>query len=150
VKRNCFSVLAVLVAGVLLLATVVPLRAMADTLTYDNGPVYQDGPPGSTKPAGWGIYPPLYWPNGAYFGVSDSFTVNSQTTLDLAQVGIMTYADAPTNLGWSIGTSPYATDISSGSNTSLTSTYLFQDGDLLEDYECDFPVSGSVPPVLTG
>src|ERR1700722_11740812 len=68
--------------------------------------IYDDGAASGTINA-WNISPD--------WSVSDSFTVSSPTTLASAQAGLWVGSGTTlTNLQWSIGTTPFASDISFG------------------------------------
>ena len=81
-----------------------------------------------------------------YYGteVSDSFTVASSTDLTGAQVGIMVRpGDEPTSLGWSLGTSPFGSDVSSG-NSLLSSSFAGLQGGYYPLYESTFALNGTL------
>lgn len=95
-------------------------QSRADLILYDNGPIngahdgyYVDGVVGT------------YGNNGA---ATDSFTVARASTLTSATVGLWV-ADSvsgrvlPQSIDFSIGTSPFGTDINNGSTSLLSSTF---------------------------
>lgn len=107
------------------------LNANAD-LVYDNGPMSKSY--ASTISGGQSI--------------SDSFTVSSSTSLSAAQVGLWTngYLSAvPVGLDWSIGTSAFGSDISSGTDATLSDT---PEGETLDGqflfFESTFSLSGNL------
>jgi len=101
-------------------------HAKADTVVYDNGPI------NGTINA-WSIN------NG--FSVSDSFTVASDAALTSATVGLWT-SGTPLSLAWSIGTTVFGSEISSGIAT-LTNSYL-SDYWGYSIYESSFAINGEV------
>ena len=80
------------------------------------------------------------------FSVSDSFsfTVPSTTSLSSAQIGIWVEDGTLSSLDWSIGTSAFASNISSGPSGSVTNTFQFTNIWGYDIYESDFAVSGSL------
>lgn len=78
--------------------------------------------------------------------VSDSFTVTSATPLGSVTAGLWVDAgDMPGTISWEIGTTPFASDISSG--TSATDNVFVDDVfDVYDVYASSFNVSGSVGP----
>lgn len=115
-------------------------QAQADVL-YNNGPIN-------------GTVTGYYIVGG--LSASDSFTVTSPATLTGAQnVGIWVYpgGGAPATVDWSIGTTPFASDISSGtavlSDTLLTPTNQYGYGGTFSVYSAAFALSGTVDPGTT-
>ncbi|HTX21850.1 MAG TPA: hypothetical protein VMD27_08350 [Candidatus Aquilonibacter sp.] len=99
------------------------------TLIYDNGPI--DG----TMSA---------WTINEGFSVSDSFTVSSSTSLSSVQIGLWLFPnDTPTSVEWSIGTTPYGNDVSSGTGSlvNVIGTLNMYGFDLDES---TFTISGSL------
>lgn len=100
-------------------------------LVYDNGPI-------NGTLVGWTI-------DGGYY-VSDSFTVSSATSLASATAGIWNYSgDYLTQLGWAIGTTPYASDVASGV-AATTDTLQYNNGQGFDVYSDSLAISGSVVP----
>lgn len=96
-------------------------------LVYDAGPIYM--------PYGGGaIYDGWSW--------SDSFTISSPATLTLAQVGLfVSHNAAPTTLQWSIGTTAYGNDVSSGTATLANTLFGYMSWAY---YESTFAISGTL------
>jgi hypothetical protein len=112
---------------VVLAATVISTAdAKAATVVYDNGGI-----------GAGGAFP--VWPA---YSVSDSFTLSAATTLTSAQIGLWTQY-LPTTLDWSIGTTPFSSDISSGTGT-LANTFVGTSGGYLV-YESTFPLTTPSP-----
>ena len=100
------------------------------TLIYDNGPI--NGTAG-----GYTISPP--------YSVSDSFTVTGSASLGSAQVGLWLFpGEVASTIGWSIGTAPFLSDISSGTS-SFMNTLLFNNG-FWDIYQSVFNITGTVGP----
>jgi len=78
------------------------------------------------------------------------FSVPASTNLTSAQVGLWVVAtDSPTSLDWSIGTSAFANDVSSGasaalSNTLLTPTNDYGNGGEYYVYASTFSLNGAL------
>ncbi len=114
-----------LTALAVLLAAAMPARA---ALVYDNGLV------NGTNNA-WSI---------ALDSVSDSFSVSYNTSLVSAQIGLwLNPGDTPVSVDWLIGTSPFGSDVASGTST-LTNTYEFTNGLGADIYESTFALSAAV------
>jgi len=105
-------------------------QAKADTLVYDNGPI-----------------------SGAIYGrtinntyvVSDSFTVTGNFDLSMATVGLWVSPGAtPTSVDWSIGTTAFGSDISSGTSASLTNTYFGLGTGYFDVYSSSFGLNGAL------
>jgi hypothetical protein len=111
----------------LLLGSVGQARA---GLIYDNGPIAGN--------FGYGF-------SGGE-SISDSFIVSSTTTLGSIQAGLWATAvdGPPTSISWAIGTSPGASDVSSGTATP-TNTFVEAENPYLI-YESVFAASGTVGP----
>lgn len=77
----------------------------ADTIVYNNGPIN-----GNVE---------AY--NFSGYAVTDSFTLSQPTALSEAEIGTWAPSGAPTGLDWSIGSTPFGSQIGSGI-ASLTST----------------------------
>lgn len=118
-----FAVLCLLVAA----------PAEADSLLYDNGPI-----------------------NGTFNGisinfgiqVSDSFTVGSNSTLTVAQIGIWMFpnkkfGDTPTGVDWAIGTIEGGSDIASGTSTFFNQTNEFSNG-AYDIWQSSLDIGGTV------
>jgi hypothetical protein len=119
-----FAALALLFGGV---------GEVGASVVYDGGPI--NGTIGS-------------YSIGPYSASSNSFRVTSAATLTGAQhvgVWLFPFSDLR-SLDWSIGTSPLASDISSGS-ASVSGTGLDGYGHPL--YDANFPISGVVVPGIT-
>jgi hypothetical protein len=100
-----FSALAA--AGAMALAVLGGTPASASTPVYDNGPI------NGTVDA---------WTINFGYQVSNSFTVAGPTSLTGAQVGLWLFpGDTATSVEWSIGTSPYSSNIGTGT-AALTQT----------------------------
>jgi hypothetical protein len=103
------------------------------SLVYDNGPI------------GASDYSAAFIDSvsaGGPYAVSDSFTVSSATSLSSAQAGLWVDAGAtPVSLDWSVGTTPFASDISSGT-ASLNDTFVRNNG--FDIYESAFAVNGTL------
>jgi VPDSG-CTERM motif/PEP-CTERM motif len=99
------------------------------TLLYDNGPIN-------------GTFSAAQLTKG--FLVSNSFTVTGSASLGSARVGLwLIGGDAPSTIGWSIGTAPFLSDISSGTS-SFMNTFLFTNGQGFDIYQSVFNISGAV------
>jgi len=104
------------------------------------GIVYTNGPINGSVTA-------YYCQNGYFYNsVSDSFTVSSATNLSGAtSSGIWTNPGAsPSSLTWSIGTSPFASDVSSGTTSSLTNSFFGTAFGFYSVWSVAFPLSGAV------
>ena len=127
------SMMAMTAIAALVLPAGVPRQAEADNLLYTNGPV--DG-----NDAGWNI--------SSGYAVTDSFTLSSSATLGYATVGLLVLqqlaGDAPTTLDWLIGTSPFGSDVSSGTSVSLTNQDLGVGGLGAEVFQSTFALSGTL------
>lgn len=125
-KSNGKSWLAIIAACLVIVG---PARAQTVTI-YNNGPI--NGTIGA-----WVISPEA--------AVCDSFTVSSPATLTSAQVGLWVDNGAtPVSLQWSIGTTPFASNVSSGT-ASLNNTLFGPAG--ISGYslfESDFAINGSM------
>jgi len=79
--------------------------------------------------------------------VTNSFTRTSPTTLASAQVGLwLELGDSPASVHWSIGTSKFASDVSSGTSSTtnvfqFTNTFFGQHFDI---YESTFSLSATL------
>jgi hypothetical protein len=104
------------------------LHVSADPLVYDNGPL------NGTINA-WNVTPP--------FTVSDSFTLGGTTNLTSVQVGLwLRPGDTPSMVDWSIGTTHFASDISSGTS-SFSNTFQYTSGFGYDLYESVFNITGT-------
>lgn len=102
-------------------------QAKADTLVYDNGPV-------NGTIDGWTI--------SSGYSVSNSFVVASDSTLTSASVGLLAGGN-PLSLSWSIGTTVFGSEVSSGvSSLSNSNLGISLFGFLV--YESTFSLSGAV------
>ncbi len=92
--------------------------AKADSLLYTNGPI-------NGTIVAWSI---------SYgYVLSDSFTIGSNSTLTVAQVGLqMVPGDTPTSVKWAIGTTQGSSNIASG-----TSSFFNQTNEGLNTYGYD-------------
>jgi hypothetical protein len=92
---------------------------------------------------------------GAYYisstpGVSDSFSVANACALTGAQVGLwVNPGDVPSATGWAVGTSPYGSDISSGTSTFTTVSHSTLPSGAWDVYQSTFPLSGALSPSTT-
>jgi len=103
--------------------------ASADTL-YNNGPI-------NGTITAWTL------DNGSQ--ISDSFTLGSPSTLTGAQIGLwLLSGDTAKTVDWSIGTTAFGSDISSGTAAALASTFQYNNVFGLEIYESTFSVHGSL------
>jgi hypothetical protein len=103
-------------------------------IVYDNGPI-------NGTVDGWTI-------NFGY-QVSDSFTVASAVNLASAQISLwLVPKDVPATVDWSIGTSPFGSDISSGTAT-LNNTFLYNNTYGYDLYNSTLALSGAVSPSTT-
>jgi hypothetical protein len=110
----------------LLTAFALSAPAFADTTLYSNGPTngnnngfYIDGPSGP-------------------FGqtISDSFVASASGNASILSFGEwVPTGDTPTSVSWSLGTSVFGDDISSGSTAQVGYTFLFNNGDGFDIYE---------------
>jgi hypothetical protein len=106
--------------------------AVASSVAEASVQVYSDGP--STIGGG-------YYVNGGQ-EVSDSFSVLNATTLTSAQVGLWTApGDAPSTINWSIGTTPYGSDVSSGTSTPINNISFTTNG-AWDFYQSSFLLNG--------
>ncbi len=128
-KRNTMLLAAALL-GCMLLAS-----PAWSALVYDNGPI-------NGNIMGISIY------NG-YYTVSDSFTVGSDASLTSAQVGLwLDPGYTPSAIYWSIGTSAFGHDVSSGTSTPVNTSSGVA-WDYYPVYESTFALSGSVVAGVT-
>lgn len=106
--------------------------ATASPIVYDNGPI-NGTVNANTINTGW--------------EVSNSFTLGSAMSLTGAQVGLWSYfAGVPVEVSWSIGTTPFGSDIASGTG-ALTSAQIGTLGfGFCPVYESDF----SLPHIVLG
>jgi hypothetical protein len=82
--------------------------------------------------------------------VSDSFKVTAATDLISAQAGLVVIAgDSPKTVNWSIGTSPFGSDVAAGTSAALSNTFVSADSFDGYDYESTFSVDGLVSPGTT-
>jgi hypothetical protein len=126
------SMLATACALALVLLGGAPARAQ---LVYDNGPIN-------------GTIDAFTINSG--FVVSDSFAVSSPTTLTGAQIGLwLNPGDSPTSVDWSIGTSTFGSDISSGTGAILTDTFEFSNSFEYNIDEDTFALNGVLVPSTT-
>jgi hypothetical protein len=106
-------------------------------LVYDNGPIN-----GGVTPLMLSI---VAYELPGIPTVSDSFTVSSATSLTSAQIAIWHYPSYPmSSVDWSIGTTPFGSDISSGTASSIQTPYSEGTPSGWEISEADFGISGSV------
>ena len=116
-------------AGVL--ALMVSSAANAQVLLYDNGP--------------FNPYGSAYYMNGTN-SITDSFVLSSAASLTKADIGVWNWTgDSSTSVSWSIGTTQYATDISSGLSTT-TDTFQVNNGYGFDTYVDSFAISGALAP----
>ncbi len=106
-------------------------QASADQLVYDNGV------PNSQ----------IAELNISDLWVSDSFTVSSPVTLNLAQAALTPAGVSffPTSLSWSIGTTPDGSQISSGTSNIINNTFwgtVSYNGSPI--YESQFAITGTL------
>ncbi len=123
-RRNVVSICVAL----LTMFTVTPAHA---NVVYSNGPVDN-------------IYSAWYVAND--WAVSDSFVVGSATNLtSITGAGLWTnLGTSPISLNWAIGTSMFASDISSGVSP-LTNT-KFSSNSLFDIWDSSFAIHGSLGP----
>lgn len=108
-------------------------KCQASTILFDNG-VIAGGTNSWVLDADYGL------------SVTDSFTISSPSILSSAEIGVWVFSgDSPTTVAWSIGITPYGSNISSGSG-SVYSSYLFTNGEGYDICDVVFPLSGSVGP----
>jgi len=75
--------------------------------------------------------------------ISDSFTVGGPTTLTAVQLGLSVLSgDLPVNVDWSIGTSAFGSDVSSGS-AALSNAFV-EPFESLSVYESSFSLNATV------
>ncbi|HMD99035.1 MAG TPA: PEP-CTERM sorting domain-containing protein [Terriglobia bacterium] len=114
-------------AAILCLLMATP--ASAGTVVYDNGPI------NGTINA---------WTISTGSQVSDSFTLGSAATLSGAQIGLwLLPGDSATAVDWSIGTTPFGSDISSGT-AALAGTFQYNNALGFDIYESTFSLGGSL------
>jgi hypothetical protein len=104
-------------------------------------PIYSNGPINGTIDA-YNISRAL----NTSFSVSDSFTVSSTSSLVSAQVAL--WLDAgymPTSVDWAIGTSAFASDISSGTAV-LSNTFFGKGNSQFDVYSSTFSLNGALTP----
>ena len=122
-----------LVRGVMVVAlavTMLAVRAMADTLVYDNGPP-------ASQYGGIGI--DVTDPQSL---VANSFTVTTATALSSCVLGItepLNPTATPATVDWYIGSSEFGGDIGSGVSYLTT---VSSDGQ--GDFESSFPLTGTI------
>jgi hypothetical protein len=101
-------------------------------LVYDDGPI--TGDPGA--------------PDITFYMWSNSFTIGSGTSLTSAQIGVWVDQSSglPLTVDWSIGTTPLASDISSGT-ANLSNTFVGIGGfsNVYYAYESVFDINGLLP-----
>jgi hypothetical protein len=111
--------------ALLLVAGAGPARA---ELLYDNGPIDPRG--GGLEIAGPSV-------------VSDPFTLWHASTLTAAQVELVVYAGSePTALQWSIGTSPFGSDVAWGA-AALANSFYRNVNSLFDLYQSTFSLGGA-------
>ncbi len=123
-KRRIIS-LALLSIVALFLASPV----WADTLLYDGGPIN-------------GTDNAYYIFDG--YAVSNQFTIASASNLTYAVLGLWAVSE-PSQVDWSIGTTPFGSEVSSGTG-SLMNTFKFTNGYALNIFESLLFISGTVAP----
>lgn len=118
-----------LLCAVLLLAVTPSVKA--DTVVYNNGPI-------NGTLDGGGI-------SQGVSALSDSFTVSGNTTLTVGVVGLwLSPGDTPTAVDWEIGTTPFGSDIASGTSNFFNQTNMgpnFADFDI---WQSSLDIGGSV------
>jgi hypothetical protein len=119
------AVIAILVVA----ASAVP--AKADTV-YTNGAI--DGNTNArTINFGW--------------DVSNSFTVGTADTLVSATIGLWAFpGDTLTAVTWDVGTSFFANDVATGTDSAPVNTFQFTNGYGYDIYSTSIAISGSVAP----
>ncbi len=85
-----------------------------------------------------------FYNEGINIAVSNSFTSSNATSLTSAEVGLwVEVSDAPQAINWSVGTTPFASDVSSGT-ASLTNTYFGSAFDSYSVFNSRFSISGNI------
>jgi len=108
---------------------------LAGTVAANAQLVYNNGPVNGTLSA---------WTIDDGYVASDSFVVSSPVTLGKADVGLWAWVGStPLTLKWSIGTTPYGNNVSSGTG-SLTNTFLGKNAKGFDLYESSFAIAGSL------
>lgn len=113
------------------------LIALGTALQAEAATIYTNGPANSTDPTTQILD----------VVVSNSFTVSAPTTLTSAVAALGAYdglGDSVASVDWAIGTSFFASDISSGT-ASLTNTFLFDNGNQ-DIYSASFSLTGVLAP----
>lgn len=118
-----FAVLCLLVAA----------PAEADSLLYDNG--FVNGTING------------YLIGAGGYQLSESFTVSSNSTLTVAQMGLwVPSGETPTSVDWAIGTVVGGSDIASGTSTFFNQTIVGTDSGFYDIYQSSLDIGGSVAP----
>jgi hypothetical protein len=123
------------VVGVIfILGLVLSTPVWAMEILYDNGPMELS------------IDPPDYAYNISFgWAVSNSFTLTGEATLTDVLVGLWMYPkDKPKWVDWSIGTSEFGNEKSSGTS-KLKNTYYGSGLDYYDLYESKFSIYGTLP-----
>ena len=98
--------------------------------------IYSSGPIGGTDPT--------HPVNGPY-AITESFTVSGSSTLASATVGLWTQNAVPNTIDWSIGTTPFGSEISSGTGAALTNVFHnIAPGYYYSVYASSFNLTGSL------
>jgi hypothetical protein len=132
-------------AAIGLLAGLGQVKTQADEV-FTSGPI-------SGIISGQGFGNPSLVPGYAWVDTA-SFTVSEDVDLTKVELGLWTYPSfPPLSLNWSIGTSAFGSDLSSGANASLTDTFLFNNhiATGLYNYDIyDSTFSVTSPVLVTG
>ncbi len=97
--------------------------------------VYDNGPINGTINA---------WTINYGYSISDSFTLSAPTMLTSAQIGMWMFpGDRPTSVDWSIGTSAFGSDLSSGMS-SMTNGSATNNGFGYDVFESNFAINGTL------
>ena len=80
--------------------------------------------------------------------ITDSFTLTGTAVLTSVELGLATYSGTPSSLQWQVGTTPFGSDISSGT-ASLTDTFHNAGPFTASTYDSTFDLTGFLPTAGT-
>jgi hypothetical protein len=122
--------------GLLTFAAVLCLLATGGPAIADT--VYNNGPINGTINA---------WTINFGFSVSNSFTLTNASSLTSVQLGLWAEpGDVPTSVDWSIGTAEESSDLTSGTDASLSSVFQFTNDYGFDIYESSFSLGELLGP----
>ena len=132
--RHLLSIVVLAFAGIAFLGG--SEQVHAEMVLYDNGPI-EGGPEGA-----WSIQ---------FQNVTNSFTLASASSLTEVRLGIWAFdGTVPFSLNWSIGTSPFGSELAAGANSLISNTtygsFVTDDGELILIYSSSFEINANVGP----